>query len=267
MTNEKISKFEAYTDEAQNKNVDFGESEDTSKLVGFSSANRRFSSANYVAYLNQTLRQASYNEEARRLSLSSAAGSIILDDVYVDRNIPFSTNGTNRLYAKVGSRFTYDSSTGIYYGVGTDRNTVKIENWYSAEKSITVDLRDHGKYININEIDARSSFSSFEFYADTGSELIGGQGKNSFNVSKQVGDVQIISQKASDEVNFYDCRIDDISNVSITPTGYGSSASETISVTFATGKTVAITGAAEHINFADSSYVYSRSSRTLTQTA
>ena len=277
MTNKKISKFEAYTDEAQNKNVNFGESADTavdmynSKMVSFTSNNRQGNRLNSIAYINQSLNYFHFDESSKSLTLSSANGSsMTISEVNFNDNIAFTLNGVDNYYAKVGSdthsnEFTFDSQTSYYFGSSRQKNSLKIDSYFASNQKLRIDLRDKSKFVNIQSANASSSYTSIEFYADNGSELIGGQGQNSFNVGKQVGDVKIISGKASDNINFYDYTIDDLADVSITPSSYGGS--ETISLTFTTGKTVAITGDAEHVNFADSSYVYSHASRTLTKTA
>lgn len=272
MSKKKLSKFEAFSDDAAKTNVN-GESADTAfdidnfyesaQIVDFNK-NRRGSSKNSIAYINRTMSNASYDSTTRSLFVSSADGAKMeLTDVYENRNLAVTFDGYTRHLAKVGNTVSFDSKTKIYYGLDF-HSTLKIENYIASSNVIVVDLRD-SSYINIRRVNAHETKASVKFHAVESAELIGGMGDfNTFTTSKQLGDVKIVSQKASDKINLYDTRISDIVDVSIS--SYSSSA-ETMRLTFNTGKTLEITGEAQNFQLADSGFVYDRPTRTLMQTA
>ena len=163
---------------------------------------------------------------------------------------------------------SYDSTARILSISASDGSQMQLTDVYENQKiGVTFDGHTRNSVKVGTRVTLDYSPATLYYGFDFNSELIGGRGRNSFNVSKQVGDVSIISQNAADNVNLYDVTLADIMDIAITPSSYGGSTSETMSLTFATGKTVSITGDAQNFNLADSSYVYSRAERTLTQTA
>ncbi len=193
----------------------------------------------------------------------------------------YTTDGINTYYAKIGmtsqdNTFQYTDGV-LLIGSSDHQDTVNLSTY---ERN--VDLRNGSMYLNIDNIDARNSSSTYyqrqlignegnnHIYASKGDslwggagndELFGDYGNNTFYYGVGEGNDVIRQSVATDKVDLYNVQLADIS-------GYGYNGSSLV-LNMAGGESLTIEGQDGASNFilADrSEYSFNRSNQTWTQT-